>query len=187
MTNSFVKIDNSKNKTVDELTRTLTHLKIKLDDTIGALLHLPSVPNYKYLIAYMYGDSGISVNIDSDHIYNESMDLVERLIAAGVPELQGHPLAYAEFKTATIDSLIEEKMVNSQLIINGSDIRYRIKNGNKPEPWLHLNNKLKVHITRLELTEDDIADYQKSKMADAFDKLKKLGIVIDDNGVFIIK
>lgn len=188
MNNSFAKIDTSNITNVNELLKIITNLKVRLDNTLGALLHLPSTPNYKYMITYMYGNSGISVSIDSENIYKESMDLVERLITAGVPELQGHPTAYAEFRTTTIDSLIDSDMVNNQLIVKGSDIRYRIKtDSKKSEPWLTFTDNLKVHINRLELSEEDIQDYQKRQMIDAFDKIKKMGYVVDDNGVFIVK
>lgn len=188
MTNSFVKIDISESQTPQNVIQIINALRIKLDNTMGALMNLCSVPNYKYLMTYMVGNSGITLSVNADGIYDECMALGERLALAGVPEFKENKEAYAEFKTATLDTLIEDKMQNNQLILNGSEIRYKKFGKGKPsDPWLSLSDDVKIYVNRLELTNEDIKEHNLRQMQEAIVKLKKLGITVDDNGVFIIK
>lgn len=188
MTNSFVKIDTSNNVNVFELTNQITSLKLKLEKVLGELVHAPFSPNYKYLFTYMYKDKGVSYNSDSENLYAESQELFERLVAAGVPELKNIVDAYVEFKDAIIDNLIEDKMVDGRLVINGSDIRYRSNKESKfYEPWLFLNDDVQVHVYRLELTNEEVKKYEKERLEKTIEKIKKLGFSMDDNGNLIVK
>jgi hypothetical protein len=188
MSNTFAKIDISKAEKTEDVIKLINALKIKLDNTVGSLLNQHSVPNYKYLMTYMVGNSGITLSVSADDIYNECTSLAERLSSAGVKEFKDSTDVYAEFKTATLDTLIEDKMKENQLILNGSEIRYKKSaQGKRNEPWLSLTDDVKVYVNRLELTEEDIKQFHKDQMKETFEKLKKLGITVDDNGNFIIK
>lgn len=188
MNNSFVKIDTTQSEKVYDLSNTITDLKSKLEKVLGELLHTPFTPNYKYLFTYMFGDNGVSVHVESDNLYTESMNLSERLVAAGVTELKNNVDPCVEFKHATIDSLIEDKMVDGRLIIKGSDIRYRLNTNSKVhQPWLFLSDDVKVHVNRLELTNEEVKKYEKERLNNAIEKIKKLGFSMDDNGILIVK
>lgn len=197
MKNSFAKIDMSEAKDTDSVIRLIDELKAKLNKTANELKNQHISPNYKYLINYMVGSNGISFSFDDSTIHQECQVLGERLVKAGVKELQDFEEVYAEFTNGTLEYLISSNMdCLPQLVIKGSDIRFKgynhgvdpkKKNRNNDIRWSTLDNSVTIYINRLELTEEDIEDHKKRQIASTAKKLSSLGITVDDNGVFIIK
>lgn len=187
MKNSFAKIDISKAEKTQDIIQIINALKIKLDNTVGVLLNQSTVPNYKYLMTYLLGNSGVTLCVNNENIYSEYLDLGKRLASAGVIELQDYQNFYVEFKDNTLGTFIDDHMENNQLIISGSDIRYKKSDKGKSIPWSFLDDNVKVYVNRVELTNSDIQEFHRRQMEESIEKLKELGIIVDDNDVFIIK
>lgn len=116
-------------------------------------------PKYKYIVNYMYDNSGKSVILTDDEISHSTDDseMFNIFKELGVPELEGVQ-GHAQFSYATLQYQISEKITddNTTLTILGDKITYRAKGvGNQKLPV-----NAQVIITRLPLQK---ADYEEAK------------------------
>ena len=180
-----VKINLNNVKDAQSAANAVLSVKLKLEKIVEALQHTNAAPNYKYVINYMVGSVGMAVTISSSEITSESCQLGKRLAAAGVLELNCEK-PYAEISIATLDWMIEEKMRGDTLIIKGSEIRYKDANEKRSIKWNFLTDNVQIIITKLELTEEDLAEFRHLQLQEALDAVYKLGYTIDEDGVLTV-
>lgn len=181
-----VKIDLKKAIDAQYAVNAVLSIKLKLEKIVAALQHTNATPDFKYLINYMVGPVGNSIVVSSHDISTEGMDIGSRLKAAGVMEL-AEDGSYAELTDGVLDYLIEEKMRDGKLIVNGSKIRYKVKpSRTSHNPWLTLPDSVQIIVTRLELTDEDHKEFRQRQLKEAFDAVTKLGYTIDEEGVLTV-
>lgn len=160
-------------------------VQLKLEKIVAALQHTNATPDYKYLINYMVGSIGTSVAVSSTGLSDECSKIGLRLANAGVLELLPEG-SYAEISHATLDYMIEEKMRGDTLVIKGSEIRYKIKEGKSQSPWKTLSDKVQIVVTKLELTDEDRLEFRQRQMQEALAAVVKLGYTIDESGTLVV-
>ena len=182
-----IKIDILNVTTVQDVVNLVLAEKMKLDKIVEAFQHTNVTPNQSFLINYMVGNVGQSFVVKSSDLAAEGAILSQRLTVAGVSEfLQGQP--YAELVSGTLDYVVEKS--GEMVIIKGSSIRYQKTSDSagsrKNSPtWSHLTDTVQIIITRLELTNEDYAEFRDKEMKKAFETIEKLGYCVDD-GMLIV-
>lgn len=177
-----VKINLNNVKDAQSAVNAVLSVKLKLEKIVEALQHTNAAPNYKYVINYMVGPVGMAVTVSSTELSSECCQLGQRLAAAGVLELN-HEDPYAEISIATLDWIIEEKMLGDTLVIKGSTIRYKDKVEKRSIQWNFLTDTVQIIITKLELTEDDLVEFRHLQLQEALNAVFKLGYTIDEDGI----
>lgn len=177
-----IKIDLSTITTAQDAVNIVLKEKMKLEKIVSAFNHTDASPNFKYMINYMVGPVGNSVLISRDEIYVECDSLATRLAAAGVVELNAEG-AYAEITQATFGTMIEDKMRDDKLVINGSEIRYKTKT---KKQWGTLPENVQIVVTKLELTQADWAEFRQRQLKEAMDAVANLGYTVDESGTLVV-
>lgn len=152
-------LDISNVTNVDDILRKLNNVDLVLKTIRDVVVENRQEPKYKYIVNYMYDNSGKSVILTDYEISHSTDDskMFNIFKELGVPELedvQGH----AQFSYATLEYQISEKITddNTTLTILGDKITYRAKGvGNKKLPV-----NAQVIVTRLPLQK---ADYEEAK------------------------
>lgn len=177
-----IKIDLSKITTAQDAVNLILKEQMKLEKIASAFNHTDAAPNFKYMINYMVGPVGNSVLVNRDGLYIECDSLAARLAASGVVELNVDG-AYAETTQATFATMIEDKMRDDKLVINGSEIRYKTKT---KKQWSALPEHVQIVVTKLELTKADWAEFRQRQLKEAMDAVAKLGYTVDEAGTLVV-
>ncbi len=142
----------------------------------------------RYTISYLYNGVGSVYSFDCTNEY-EYDSLIKFLPKLGIPELAN--ASHVEFSDGVLSFLIEN-MEKDTIVIYGDRIRYSVPGASVPGAnkrsalkWEFLSNDVKVIVTKLPQTKEDVAIAVNKKNEEIFKQLKENDL-IDGDGLLIL-